>query len=120
MTRSFTHRIFGGVCGGIGAGLRLNPWLVRVLFLALALITGGTFAAVYLILWWIMPQASFIQDQRGLPAVIVLLVIVAGIAFWVLSFLGQTVINGVDVYLPVLAVVLAAVFLLRQLGGRTA
>lgn len=56
MYRSFTDRIFGGVCGGLAAIIPLNVWWFRFAFALLTLITTGAFAALYLLFWSIIPQ----------------------------------------------------------------
>ena len=54
LTRSRTERWIGGVCGGIGEYFNLDPTIIRVLFVLLALIVGGGLL-IYLILWLIIP-----------------------------------------------------------------
>ncbi|KHO28907.1 PspC domain-containing protein [Corynebacterium minutissimum] len=55
LTRSTTDTMIGGVCGGIADTYNLDPALVRVLFVAAALL--GVFPGVllYLILWVVIP-----------------------------------------------------------------
>ena len=65
MTRSFTDRIFGGVCGGIGQATRINPWLLRLVVLILSVLSLGVGAVGYVILWWLLPQESPIVNTRG-------------------------------------------------------
>jgi phage shock protein C len=55
LTRSRTERWVGGVCGGIGEYFNLDPTIIRILFVLLALIVGGGLL-IYLILWLIIPQ----------------------------------------------------------------
>ena len=52
--RSQRERWLFGVCGGIGEYFDLDPTLVRVIFVVLALIFGGGFL-VYLLLLIIIP-----------------------------------------------------------------
>ena len=54
LTRSRTERWIGGVCGGIGNYFNLDPTVIRVIFVLLALIVGGGLL-IYLILWLIIP-----------------------------------------------------------------
>jgi phage shock protein C len=54
LTRSRTERWVGGVCGGIGNYFDLDPTVIRVAFVLLALILGGGLL-IYLILWLIIP-----------------------------------------------------------------
>lgn len=53
--RSKTDTMVGGVCGGLGAYLNVDPILFRVLFV-LALIVGGSGLLVYVILWIVLPE----------------------------------------------------------------
>lgn len=121
MQRSFSDRVVGGVCGGLAAALHVNSWLVRGLFAVLALLSAGAFAAAYLFLWWITPQQSVITRRRGLPMLFALLILAGALLLWVLNLTGRLVTaDGANLYLPILAVGLAAIFFLRQLGGRPA
>ncbi len=56
--RSKTNRKLGGVCGGIGAYFNLDPTLVRVIFVFLALPGGLPGILLYLILWVIIPEKA--------------------------------------------------------------
>jgi phage shock protein PspC (stress-responsive transcriptional regulator) len=51
------HRIIGGVCSGMGSYWNIDPVIVRVLFIALAL-AGGLGVIVYLILYIVIPEAK--------------------------------------------------------------
>ncbi len=51
------HRVIGGVCSGIGAYWNIDPVIIRVIFIALAL-AGGLGALVYLILYIVLPEAK--------------------------------------------------------------
>ncbi len=53
--RSTTHRVIGGVAGGLGEYLDIDPVLVRILFVV-ALLAGGTGLFAYLIAWIIIPE----------------------------------------------------------------
>lgn len=56
--RDVDHNIFGGVSSGLGAYLRIDPVLVRVLFVLLTLFGGGVGLIAYVILWLAMPPAK--------------------------------------------------------------
>lgn len=56
--RSNSNRVLGGVCGGIGDYLDIDPIFVRIFFI-LFLIAQGFGFLVYVILWIILPR----QDQ---------------------------------------------------------
>lgn len=54
--RSRTERTVAGICGGIAEYAGLDPTIVRVLFIVLAFVTGGTALLAYPALWLVMPQ----------------------------------------------------------------
>ncbi len=51
------NRIIGGVCGGIGAYLNMDPVIIRVLLVVLFLAFGIGFL-IYIILWIVVPEAK--------------------------------------------------------------
>lgn len=53
--RSRTDRMIGGVCGGIADYFGIDPTLVRLGFVAAALL-GGPGLLIYLILWIVTPE----------------------------------------------------------------
>jgi phage shock protein PspC (stress-responsive transcriptional regulator) len=57
MYRDPDNRIIGGVCSGMGAYWRIDPVILRVLFIVFA-IAGGFGALVYLVLWIVLPEAK--------------------------------------------------------------
>lgn len=46
--------IIAGVCGGLGEFFGINPWIFRLIFLALIPAAGSPILP-YLLLWLIMP-----------------------------------------------------------------
>ena len=59
--RSRTNSMIAGVCGGLGQYLRIDPTLIRLFFVLLALGNGiGVF--VYLLLWVIIPPESRVRE----------------------------------------------------------
>lgn len=63
LTRSRSDRVLGGVCGGLGEYLRLDPIIVRLFFVLLALGNGiGVF--LYLLLWIVLPEEQ--DPEAGL------------------------------------------------------
>lgn len=66
--RSRTDAMIGGVCGGLGTYLNVDPILFRLLFV-LALIIGGSGLLVYIILWIVIPeeQIPIIQSEPNKP-----------------------------------------------------
>lgn len=103
----------------MGVALRLNPWALRLLFVILSIASLGAFAALYVLLWWLVPQESLMVDARtqgGLPIFFVLVLLAAVLLGWIGHRLGYTrVLNGGDLYYPALLLVLSVVFFLRQI-----
>ncbi len=59
--RSQKERMIAGVCGGLAEVLDIDPTIVRLVFVLLALL-GGHGILLYLILWLIMPR----EDQASI------------------------------------------------------
>jgi len=53
--RSKTGRMLGGVCAGLGEYSRIDPLIVRIIFVSLALVNGVGMMA-YLLLWFLIPE----------------------------------------------------------------
>jgi phage shock protein C len=53
--RSKTNRQVAGVCGGLAQYFSIDPTLIRVLFVVLAVL-GGSGLLIYLVLWIIVPK----------------------------------------------------------------
>ena len=62
--RSTQDRMFAGVCGGIGEYLDVDPTLVRLVFVALTLLSSGSGLVIYVILMLIVPERP--ADKRKL------------------------------------------------------
>ncbi len=120
MYRSFTDRIFGGVCGGLATIIPLNVWWFRFAFILLGLLSLGAFAALYLLFWWIIPQESLATRRTGgsgrllLVIVLSILTLIGWIASVTGSLQGPTVQN---LFAPALLLVLAVAFFLMQVRG---
>lgn len=56
--RSRKDRILGGVCGGLGAYLNIDPVLVRVIW-AVSLFVFGTGFLAYIFAWILIPEEPF-------------------------------------------------------------
>src|SRR5258708_5081557 len=67
LRRSRSDRMIAGVAGGIGEYFRIDPVLVRVGFVALALF-GGAGLIVYPIAWIMVPDAD--GKARGLGEIL--------------------------------------------------
>lgn len=55
--RDTEEKILGGVCGGIAAYFDMDPVLVRIILVLLALFTTGAAVLAYIILWIAVPKA---------------------------------------------------------------
>jgi phage shock protein PspC (stress-responsive transcriptional regulator) len=56
LRRSRTNKVVAGICGGIARYFAVDPVAVRVAFVVLAFITGGTALLAYLVAWLVMPE----------------------------------------------------------------
>jgi len=63
--RSRSDKILGGVCGGMAEYFEMDPSMMRLIWVFLALITGGTAVLAYLIAWVIVPQEPVGGKPRG-------------------------------------------------------
>ena len=61
---SDSDRKMMGVCGGLGEWLEIDPLLVRVAFILLALM-GGLGILVYIVLWLLIPRAPDGAAENG-------------------------------------------------------
>lgn len=120
MYRSFTDRVFGGVCGGLGALLPINPWVFRFAFVILSILTLGAFAALYVLLWLLLPQETLVGRKRGgagLFLLVILLTVVTAVA-WVLNVTGSLQgPSGQGLFWPGMLLALSIVFFLKQVRG---
>ena len=57
MYRDPDNRIIAGVCSGMAAYWHIDPWVVRVIFILLAL-PGGLGILIYAVLWVVLPEAK--------------------------------------------------------------
>lgn len=55
LTRSASDRMIGGVCGGMGRYLDVDPTIIRLIFVLLALF-GGHGILIYLIMLLLIPS----------------------------------------------------------------
>ncbi|MCX6252754.1 MAG: PspC domain-containing protein [Bacteroidetes bacterium] len=62
--RSTTDKKIGGVCGGLAEYFDIDPLLIRLLFVIVALVGGGG-VLLYIILWIITPEKPFALNQPG-------------------------------------------------------
>ncbi len=55
--RSSSERVLGGVAGGVAEYFDLDPALVRVAWAVLILASGGIFLLLYIVMWFVVPEA---------------------------------------------------------------
>jgi phage shock protein PspC (stress-responsive transcriptional regulator) len=60
--RDSEHKVFGGVCSGLGAYFNIDPVIIRVIFCLAFLIAGSSFW-IYLILWVAIPEARTTAEK---------------------------------------------------------
>ncbi|MBL7138010.1 MAG: PspC domain-containing protein [Bacteroidales bacterium] len=60
--RSTTDRVIGGVAAGLGNYFKLDPLLVRLLFVIFTIFGGGA-VIIYIILWIVTPDAPGGSNQ---------------------------------------------------------
>lgn len=63
LMRSRDDSVIGGVAGGLGTYLGIDPVIVRLVFVVLALVGGGGILA-YVVAWIVIPEAP----ESGMPA----------------------------------------------------
>ena len=59
LERSTNDRMVAGVAGGVASYLNIDPTLARLLFVIFTLL-GGPGLLVYIVLWVVMPEESFL------------------------------------------------------------
>lgn len=53
--RSSTQKILGGVCGGLGVHMDIDPVIIRIIWVILAFASLGVAVLIYVIMWIIVP-----------------------------------------------------------------
>lgn len=114
--RSDSERWIGGVCGGLAERLRVDPLIIRAVFVLLGLVFGAGIT-IYLIAWVLLPDRSgtiiLQRAMRGGDGTAIALVIVAA----VIAFSGFGLFwgwSGPGPILPVLLIVGLLVYLLGK------
>jgi phage shock protein C len=54
--RSRTNRMISGVCGGLGEFANVDPTIIRLLFAAGTILSGGMLLLVYLVMIFVVPE----------------------------------------------------------------
>jgi len=50
--------MLGGVCGGLGEHVDVDPTIIRLVWVVITLLTIGTGLLVYIIAWIIIPEEA--------------------------------------------------------------
>lgn len=122
LTRSRTDQVIGGVSGGLGAYLDVDPVLIRIAWVALV-IFGGTGILLYILAWVIIPeedpdaaehrgrgdQAPSAHASAGSSGALILAVVLIAIG-------GIALLRSIDVNVPSWRVVLSAILALVGVG----
>ncbi|MCD4686519.1 MAG: PspC domain-containing protein [Anaerolineae bacterium] len=125
LTRSLTDRVFGGVCGGLGSYVGVNPWWVRGLCIILGIFTAGTGVLIYLALWYMLPPETLADLPVGAdihhrvtnPETMILIggvVIVMGLVVLARNLGILSSENG-DAFLPLVVILFGLTLLIKQL-----
>ncbi len=56
--RSRTDSVIGGVAGGVAEYLDVDPSIVRIVWAVLAIVTGGIFLVLYIVMWIVVPEGT--------------------------------------------------------------
>ena len=59
--RSKNERMLGGVCGGLGEHLDVDPTVIRLIWVIVTVLSFGTGIIVYILAWIIIPE----EDTGG-------------------------------------------------------
>ena len=54
--RSNRDSVLGGVAGGVADYFDMDPSIVRIIWAVLALVTGGIFLVLYVVMWIVVPE----------------------------------------------------------------
>jgi phage shock protein PspC (stress-responsive transcriptional regulator) len=114
LTRSSSDRIIGGVAGGLGRHLGIDPILVRVAFVVLTFV-GGAGIVAYLALLAFVPADDAEPAGRGNRTTTVLAT--AALAVAAIIFLGPPVFVLGPGLLVLALIAVAVVLVMRGLGG---
>ncbi len=56
LVRPRQGRVIAGVCAGVGRRFGMDPWVTRLLFVAVLIILPGSQLLIYPLLWILMPS----------------------------------------------------------------
>jgi phage shock protein PspC (stress-responsive transcriptional regulator) len=69
--RSRRDSVIGGVAGGVAEYLDVDPSIVRIIWAILAIVTGGVFVLIYIVMWVVVPEGppAGVPPAPGTPDV---------------------------------------------------
>ena len=65
--RSKTRRMLGGICGGLGDYLDVDPTVIRLVWVVLTIFTWGIWFLIYIIAWILVPEEQTSQNDAYRP-----------------------------------------------------
>jgi phage shock protein C len=65
--RSTQDRMLGGVCAGLGEHLDVDPTVIRLIWVAVTILSIGVGIVVYIIAWIIVPEERDGEDAGPGP-----------------------------------------------------
>ncbi|MDY0078848.1 MAG: PspC domain-containing protein, partial [Bacteroidales bacterium] len=67
LKRNPKNKVIAGVCSGLADNLHLDPTLVRLFFVLLAVFAFGG-VIVYIVLWAILPEDNYVNANEDASA----------------------------------------------------
>lgn len=67
LTRMKEGKLPGGVCGGIGNYLDVDPVIIRILWIVLTLLSVGIGVIVYIAAWILVPEEGQAGEGAATP-----------------------------------------------------
>jgi phage shock protein C len=125
LRRSRSDRVVGGVCGGIGQYFGVDPVLIRIVAVALAL-SGGTGVLAYLIAWIAIPEDDSEPEphpwqppRRAASSTVTLVLGAVLVVVGVLLLLRQVIPwFGLELTWPILLVMVGALIIASARSAR--
>lgn len=68
LVRPRDGRILAGVCAGLGRRFGIDPWIARLLFVAVLFLIPGSQILIYPVLWILMPGEESTYPATWPPA----------------------------------------------------
>jgi phage shock protein C len=63
LKRNPSNKVIAGVCSGLARHLNIDPTIVRLIFVFLAIFAFGG-VIVYIVLWAILPEGNYVLDEN--------------------------------------------------------